>query len=110
MNRKWILILMALIISLCFVGLGIAGSKANPRKGKMLFRKNCRACHNGNKAQELGPYLKKIDEWEAMFAKDKFQEFACKDEWQKLSEQDLIDMLEYLKAGAADSEVPRGGG
>ena len=110
MNRKWIFILIDLIISLCFFGLGIAGSKANSRKGKMLFRKNCRACHNGSKAQELGPYQKTIKEWEAAFAKDKLKDYACKDEWQKLSEQDLIDILEYLRAGASGSAVPRGCG
>ena len=111
MNRKWILIFLTMILVLCFLGLSIAGDKVgNSRKGKLLFRKNCRACHNGSKAQELGPYQKKIEEWDGVFAKDKYKEFACKDEWEKLSEQDLRDMLQYLRDGAADSKVPRGCG
>lgn len=110
MNRKWILF-VTLTLSLCLFGLGIAGDKkANRRKGKLLFRKNCRVCHNGGKAQELGPYRKKIKEWESIFAKDNYSEYQCKTEWEKLSEQDLLDILAYLQAGAADSKVPRGCG
>jgi len=113
MNRKWIFIFLALILSLCLFGLGIAGdkaAKANSRKGKLLFRKNCRVCHDGDKAQELGPFKKKIKEWDAIFVKDKYKEYACKAEWEKRSEQDLLDILAYLRAGAADSKVPRGCG
>jgi mono/diheme cytochrome c family protein len=111
MNRKWILVYFTIILSLSLFGLGIAGEqKANSRKGKLLFRNSCRVCHNGGKAQELGPYRKKIKEWESIFAKDKYKEYACKAEWEKLSEQDLLDILSYLRAGAADSKVPRGCG
>lgn len=111
MNRKRIIILLTLILSLCLFGLGIAGNKAaNSRKGKLLFRKNCRVCHDGGKAQELGPYRKKIKEWEGVFDRDKYKEYQCKAEWEKLSEQDLLDILAYLSAGAADSKVPRGCG
>jgi mono/diheme cytochrome c family protein len=111
MNRKWIFIFFSLIVSLCLFGLGIAGDKVgNGRKGKLLFRKNCRACHNGGKASELGPYNKEIKEWDGIFAKDKYKEYQCKAEWEKLSEQDLLDILTYLRAGAADSKVPRGCG
>jgi hypothetical protein len=111
MNRKWILIFFSLIVSLCLFGLGIAGDKVgHSRKGKLLFRKNCRVCHDGGKAQELGPFKKKIKEWDGIFAKDKYKEYQCKAEWEKLSEQDLLDILTYLRAGAADSQVPRGCG
>ena len=111
MNRKWILIFLTVTLLLCFIGLSIAGDKVgNSRKGKLLFRKNCRTCHNASKAQELGPYQKMIEEWDGIFAKDKYKEYACKDEWEKLSEQDLLDILSYLRAGAADSKVPRGCG
>jgi cytochrome c len=111
MNRKWIFIFITLILSFCLFGLGIAGDKtANSRKGKLLFRKNCRVCHDGGKAQELGPFKKKIKEWDGIFAKDKYKEYACKAEWEKLSEQDLLDISAYLRAGAADSKIPRGCG
>lgn len=111
MIRKWIFIFFTLILSLCLFGLGIAGEKkGNSRKGKYLFRKNCRVCHNGNKASELGPISKKIKEWESIFAPDKYKEFECKNEWEKRSEKDLGDILQYLLDGAADSKVPRGCG
>jgi mono/diheme cytochrome c family protein len=111
MNRKCILILFTIVFSFCFIGLSMAGQKANARKGKYLFRKNCRACHQpGGKAQEMGPFNKKIKEWESIFAPGKYKEFKCNSEWEKLSEQDLRDMLQYLLDGAADSKVPRGCG
>jgi hypothetical protein len=111
MNRKWIFIFFLLMVSLCFLGLGIAGDKVgNARKGKLLFRRGCRVCHDGGKASELGPYKKKIKEWNAVFAKDKYKEYQCKAEWEKLSEQDIKDILSYLLAGASDSKVPRGCG
>lgn len=111
MRRKGIFICFTILFTFCFLGLSTAGEKkANPRKGKYLFRKNCRACHNGGKAFELGPYNKKIKEWESIFAPGKYKEFKCKSEWEKLSEQDLRDLLQYLRDGAADSKVPRGCG
>ena len=111
MAKKGILVIVTLIFSFCSIGLSLAQDKAaNARRGKALFRQNCRACHSGDKAQELGPYQKKIKEWEAVFAKDKYKEYKCRSEWEKLSEQDLLDMLKYLRDGAADSKVPRGCG
>ncbi len=111
MSRKGILIFFTVILFLGLFSLGIAGAgKANTRKGKYLFRTKCRVCHNGNKAQALGPFQKRIKEWNSIFAKDKYEHYACKDQWEKLSEQDLLDILSYLRAGAADSKVPRGCG
>ena len=106
------MLVLAVLLLFCFLGLSIAEEKiGNTRKGKYLFRKNCYVCHkDGGKAHELGPYLKKIKEWEAIFAKDKYMEYQCKAEWQKLTEQDLLDILTYLRAGASDSKVPRGCG
>lgn len=111
MSKKWILIFFTVILSFCFFGLTAAGAKkANRRKGKYLFRTKCRVCHNGSKAPAMGPIQKKIKEWDSIFAKDKYKEYACKDQWEKLSKQDLIDILSYLHAGASDSKVPRGCG
>jgi mono/diheme cytochrome c family protein len=112
MNKKWILFVLSVLLLFCFLGSSIAEEKiGNARKGKYLFRKSCHACHrDGGKAHELGPYLKKMKEWEAVFAKDKYKEYPCKAQWEKLSEQDLLDILVYLRAGASDSKVPRGCG
>lgn len=110
MNRKVILIFFTILISFGLLGLGMAAEKGNSRKGRFLFRNNCRVCHDGKKAQDLGPLQRKIKEWEAVFAKDKYKEYKCKSEWAKLSAQDLIDILAYLCEGASDSTVPRGCG
>ncbi|MBW2603190.1 MAG: cytochrome c [Deltaproteobacteria bacterium] len=111
MRKKCVLIFFTILFTFCFLGLSIAGEKkGNARKGKYLFRKSCRACHNGSKAAELGPFNKKISEWKSAFSPGKYKEFKCSSEWEKLSEQDLKDMLLYLRDGAADSTVPRGCG
>jgi len=111
MRRKTILILLTILMSFFFIAAGIAGEQGNTRKGKYLFRKGCRACHKpGGKAQVMGPYYKKVKEWESVCTPDKYKEFKCKAEWEKLSEQDLRDLLQYLIDGASDSEVPRGCG
>jgi len=90
MSRKTILILLTILLSFCFIAAGFAGEKANPRKGKYLFRKNCRVCHKpGGKAQEMGPYHKKVEEWEGAFAPDKYKEFKCNAEWEKPNTKSL---------------------
>lgn len=111
MRRKTILILLTILLSFCFVATGMAGEKGNARKGKYLFRKNCRACHKPNgKAQVMGPYEKTTKQWQEVFAPGKYKEFECKAEWEKLSEQDRQDILKYVIDGASDSTVPRGCG
>lgn len=111
MNRQFFLIFFTILFTFCFIAAGIAGEEANARKGKYLFRKNCRVCHKpGGKAQEMGPYQKMTAEWEGAFAPGKYKDFQCKAEWEKLSEQDRRDLLQYLVDGASDSEVPRGCG
>ncbi len=91
------------------VSLGIAAdkTKGNARKGKYLFRKNCRACHkDGASAKDLSPADKTQAEWEAVFAKDAYQSLSCKAEWEKRSEKDLKDIYVYMYNHAFDSPSP----
>ena len=98
-----VLIVLSLIVS--FAGLAMAEGKGNARKGKYLFRKNCRACHGGDgSATELSPISKTQAQWEEVFtASDQLQ---CTAEWQKLSEKDLTDVHAYLWGHAYDSPSP----
>ena len=91
------------------ISIGIAAGKAdgNARKGKYLFRKNCRECHKeGASAKDLSPADKTQAEWEAVFAKDAYQSLACKAEWEKRSEEDLTDIFSYMYNHAFDSPSP----
>ncbi len=97
--------LVVVIFLLGSIGLVMAAGKGNPRKGKYLYRKNCRACHkDGATAKPLSPIDKTQAEWQKVF--DEQEKLACKDEWKKLSEKDLLDIYSYLHGHAYDSPSP----
>ncbi len=85
---------------------------ANPRKGKAFFKKNCRVCHDGNTADvpALEPAELIAEQWERAFTKDDDVAECVPRVKEKtgveLTEQDLLDIKEYLVQGAADSERP----
>lgn len=97
--------LVVVIFLLGAIGIVIAADKGNPRKGKYLYRKNCRACHkDGAVAKPLSPIDKTQAEWQKVF--DEYKNLACKDEWKKQSEKDLLDIYSYLHGHAYDSPSP----
>lgn len=97
----------AVTMAFLFVSIGVcmAGEKGNARKGKYLFRKNCRTCHieNGS-AKELSPVSKTQAEWQKVF--DNVDQLSCKDEWTKLSAKDTQDVYAHLYGHAFDSPSP----
>ncbi len=101
------LILLAII---CFlfvvVGTGLAEQKkGNEKKGKYLYRKNCRTCHiDGGSAMVLSPNTKTQAQWDRAFQKR--ERLKCADEWDKLSDKDIEDILSYLYNHAFDSPTP----
>jgi mono/diheme cytochrome c family protein len=98
-------VLIILFLLLTAVGFVMAEDAGNARKGKYLFRKNCRTCHGeGGSAKELSPISKTQAQWEEMFTS--FDSLACSAEWQKLSEKDLADMHAHLWGHAYDSPSP----
>ncbi len=105
MQKKTGVVLMVLVFMFSIAGLAMAEGKGNARKGKYLYRKNCRSCHSeGGGAVELSPISKTQAQWEEVFkASDQLQ---CTAEWQKLSEKDLTDVHAYLWGHAYDSPSP----
>ena len=89
-----------------------ASGKANPRKGKVFYKKNCRVCHDGStEAKELSPISKTMKQWTREFADEGEILTACvartKDEvGYELTSQDLTDIQAYLVRHAADSDQP----
>jgi mono/diheme cytochrome c family protein len=110
-KRITVLFVVALVGMLAATA-GSAGSKANPRKGKAYFKKNCRVCHDGNTADApaLEPAELIIEQWERAFTKDDDVAECVPRVKEKtgveLTEQDLADIEAYLVEGAADSERP----
>ncbi len=96
------IILLFLLVS---ITVAMAGDKGNARKGKYLFRKNCRTCHiEEGSAKELSPVSKTQAEWQKIF--DNVDKLKCRDEWSKLSPKDTKDIYAHLWGHAFDSPSP----
>ena len=76
----------------------------NDRKGKYLYRKNCRSCHDGSSAKALSPNSKTQAQWERTFKK--YERLDCKDEWAKHDHGNLNDVYTYLYSHGYDSPQP----
>jgi len=101
------------VLAISLVGTMVsADSKANPRKGKNYFKKYCRSCHDGKTegAPMLQPAELIMDQWEMAF-EDEEDVAECvprvkEQSGYELTEQDLLDIKQYLVDGAADGERP----
>jgi len=109
MGKKVFLSLLLGVFLFSCVGLVMASGKPNPRKGKYLYRKTCRACHKeGATGDMVGKPLSPIDktqaEWKMAF--EETEKLACQDRWGKLSQKELQDIFAYLHGHASDSPNP----
>mgnify|MGYP003573607222 CR=1 FL=1 len=105
MKRRIGFILIILFFVITSTGLTLAAGKANARKGKYLFRKNCRTCHiDGGSAKALSPIDKTQAKWEDVFKN--IDTLPCRENWIKLSEKDMQDMYAHLWGHAFDSPSP----
>lgn len=87
------------------------GQRANPRKGKVFFKKYCRTCHDGSiEAPVLQPITKTMDQWSREFEKTNHVQICLprvtEQSKKVLITQDLIDIQSYLVQHAADSDQP----
>lgn len=96
---------MVSVFLLVVIGAAMAEGKGNARKGKYLFRKNCRSCHvDGGSAKALSPITKTQAQWDAVF--ETIGSLKCSGEWDKLSDKDRTDMYAHLHGHAFDSPSP----
>lgn len=93
-----------LILALSFVATSVfAVEGGNSRKGKYLFKKNCKSCHSeGAEGGNVTPLSKTMSQWDRMFKKGKHEQKA----WEGLSEKDLLDINQFLYEHASDSDQP----
>ena len=108
--KKWLMLALALTISISFVGAAFAIDKGNKRKGKYIYRKVYKACHARGEVESakppINPDAKTQAEWTALFDAKTFDEFGCADEWGNLSDDELSNIYAYLHDHAADSPTP----
>ena len=125
MTKKVMSSMLAIFLSLCFIGTGLAMEKGNKRKGKYTYRKVYTACNERGGIESpkppISPDGKTQAQWERLFDKlfeDKkaegftfegykdFEEFGCAQEWTALPDEDLTDIFTYMYEHAADSPTP----
>ncbi|NQT68137.1 MAG: cytochrome c family protein [Desulfobacteraceae bacterium] len=110
MGKRILLALMALIFVFTSAEIGFAAEKGNERKGKYIYRKVYKSCYKRGEVDSakppLDPNSKTQAQWNEIFDKNKSEEFGCKEEWDKLSEEDLRDIFSYLHGHASDSGNP----
>ncbi len=97
--------LLALALIAVFATSVLAADGGNPRKGKHLYKKSCKTCHSaGGEGGELTPMTKTMSQWDRFFKKIEKKHDAAAIE--NLSEQDLLDINQFLFDFAADSDQP----
>jgi mono/diheme cytochrome c family protein len=105
MAKKLLFIVTVLTVTASFVAASFAFEPGDERKGKYMFRKNCRACHiDGGTAKALSPNSKTQAQWEKAF--EKYDRYQCVAEWNKLTPEDRTNILTYLHGHAIDSPAP----
>ena len=105
MLKPFVAVILSFFFVIATAGISPAAEEGNERKGKYMFRSNCRTCHkDGASAPALNPNSKTQAQWERAF--EKYERLDCAAEWNKLSEQDRKDILTYLTKYAFDSPSP----
>ena len=93
-----------LTLAIFIVTSAMAATGGNPRKGKSLYKRNCKVCHSsGAEGGEVTPMTKTQSQWDRFFDKGKHDQ----DSWKNLSEQDLKDIQQFLYDHADDSPQPQ---
>ena len=110
MFKKIFLTMLALFFVFSTVGVSFALDKGNKRKGKYTYRKVYKACFERGEVESKVPSISPADktqaEWTSIFESKTFEPFGCKEEWQQLSETEVIDIYAYLHDHASDSPTP----
>ena len=110
MFKKAIFALTALFFLFASSGIALALEKGNDRKGKYTYRKLYKACMERGEVDSpkppISPDAKTQAQWTRTFEKKDFGDFGCKQEWDKLSAEDMMDIYAYLHGHAADSPTP----
>lgn len=98
-------VLIVLLLAVFVSSAALAAEGGNSRKGKYLYKKNCKTCHvAGAEGGELTPLSKTQKQWDRFFNEDKHK--SSPDALKKFSEQDLKDVNQFLFDHALDSDQP----
>ena len=104
MNWKSLL-MIGLVLTAFTATSALAIEGGNARKGKHLFKKNCKSCHNaGGEGGEVTPMSKTMSQWDRYFKKKAADHPG--DVFKNLKESDQKDINQFLHDSAKDSPSP----
>ncbi len=102
-----VLLFSFITVSFAFAAEGPAGNK---RKGKYTYRKVCKACFEAGQTDSASPKVspsdKKMAEWKNIFESRNFESFGCDEQWEALTDKQILDIYSYFYNFAADSPTP----
>lgn len=99
-------VLVALTLAAFAATLAVAAEGGNPKKGKHLFKQDCKSCHSAGAAGgEVTPLSKTQAQWDRFFETDKHSKKP--EAIKSIPEQDLKDIQQFLYDHAADSDQPQ---
>lgn len=102
MDFRKLLMVGLILVAFCVTS-ALAVEGGNPKKGKYLFKKNCKTCHtDGAEGGVITPLNKTMSQWDRFFDKNKHPEGA----WDDFAEKDLLDINQFLFDHAVDSDQP----
>jgi cytochrome c2 len=103
---NWKALLMIGLILTAFTATSVLAIEGgNSRKGKHLFKKSCKSCHNaGDEGGELTPMTKTMAQWDRYFKKKAKKHPG--DTFNNISDKDKKDINQFLFDSAADSPSP----
>lgn len=97
--------LLVLCLLASFAIAAIEGGDAD--KGKALAKEKCKFCHvTGADGGTMTPLSKTQKQWERFFDKDRHNKLAP-GAWDKISEAELKDIMQFMYDHAADSPQPQ---
>ena len=104
MKTLKLIVISLLLVAFCGSSV-LAVEGGNSRKGKYLYKKNCKTCHAADAdGGELTPLSKTQKQWDRFFTNDKHKKNP--DAWGKFSEKDIQDVNQFLYDHAVDSDQP----
>ncbi len=103
---KWKTVVLTTLVLAAFITTSaLAVDGGNARKGKHLFKKNCKSCHSaGGEGGEIAPPSKTMAQWDRFFKKAEKKHTG--DVFKKVSKRDVKDINQFLYDHAADSPTP----
>ena len=99
------LVMVMLVLAAFTVSSAFAVDGGNARKGKHLFKKNCKTCHGaGGEGGEIAPPAKTMAQWDRFFKKAAKKHTG--DVFKNIKAKDAKDINQFLYDHAADSPTP----